>query len=73
MRKYKPLGLQGNPPSQLPCLVGHPDLSMRKILRVVGLLTVTIFYQSKKFTSCEVKDEKKETIFKQFFQISHDC
>ena len=49
--KFKLLGLQGNPvPSQFPRLVGHPDLPMRKILKVVGLLTVIIFFQSKKFT-----------------------
>ena len=46
---------------------------MRKILRVVGLLTVKIFCQTKKFKACEVKDEKEDTIFKQIFQISHDC
>ena len=63
--KFKLLGLQGNPlPSQFPRLVGHPDLPMRKILKVVGLLTVMIFFQSKKFTVCKVKDEKEETIFK---------
>ena len=62
--KFKLLGLQGNPvPSQFPRLVGHPDLPMRKILKVVGLLTVMIFFQSKKFTACKVKDEKEETIF----------
>ena len=62
--KYKLLGLQGNPPFPVPCLVGHPDLPMRKILKVVGLLTVMIFFQSKKFTACKVKDEKEEIIFK---------
>ena len=48
--KFKLLGLQGDPPPQFPRLVGHPDLPMRKILKVVGLLTVMIFFQSKKFT-----------------------
>ena len=65
MRKFKLLGLQGDPspPPLFPCLVGHPDLSMRKTLRVVGLLTVMIFFQSKKFTACKIKDEKEETTF----------
>ena len=39
-------------------------LPMRKILKVVGLLTIMIFFQSKKFSACKVKDEKEETIFK---------
>ena len=43
--------------------MGHPDLPMRKILRVVGLLTVMIFFQSKTFTARKTKDEKEETIF----------
>ena len=43
--------------------MGHPDLPMRKILRVVGLLTVMIFFQSKTFTACKFKDEKEATIF----------
>ena len=59
----KLLGLQGDPPPQFPHLVGHPDLSMRKTLRVVGLLTVRILFQSKKRTACKTKDEKDETIF----------
>ena len=63
-RKLKLLDLQGDPPpSQFPSLVGYPDLTMRKALRVVGLLTVTIFFQRKKFTACKIKDEKEETIF----------
>ena len=63
-RKFKLLDLQGDPPPpQFPCLVGYPDLPMRKTLRVVGLLTVMIFFQSKKFTACKIKDEKEETIF----------
>ena len=62
--KFKLLDLQGDPPPpQFPCLVGYPDLPMRKTLRVVGLLTVVIFFQSKKFTACKIKDEKEETIF----------
>ena len=59
----KLLGLQGDSPPQFPHLVGHPDLSMRKTLRVVGLLTVMILFQSKKLTACKIKDEKDETIF----------
>ena len=61
--KLKLLGLQGDPPPHFPRLVGHPDLPMWKTLRVVGLLTVMIFFQSKKFTACKIKDEKDETIF----------
>ena len=66
-QKFKLLGLQGDSPSapaQFPCLVEHPDLSMKKTLRVVCLLIVMIFFQSKKFTACKVKDEKEETIFR---------
>ena len=70
-RKFKLLGLQRNlplpPPSplpQLPSLVEHSDLPMRKILKVVVLLTVLIFPQSKKFAACKVKNEKMETIWK---------
>ena len=40
---------------------------MRKTLSVVGLLTVMIFFQSKNFTACKIKDEKEETIF--FFDV----
>ena len=61
--KFKLLGLQGDSPPQFPHLMGHPDLSMRKTLKVVGLLTVMVFFQSKKFTPCKIKDEKDETIF----------
>ena len=62
--KFKLLNLQGDPPPpQFPPLVRYPDLSMRKALRVVGLLTVMIFSQNKKFTACKIKDEKEETIF----------
>ena len=47
--KFKLLDLQGDPPlPQFPHLVGYPNLPMRKTLRVVGLLTVMIFFQSKK-------------------------
>ena len=55
--------MQGDPPPpQFPLLVGYPDLPMRKTLRVVGLLTAMIFFQSK-FTACKIKDEKEKTIF----------
>ena len=50
-------------PPQFPRLVGYPDLPMRKTLRVVGPLTIVIFFQSKKFTASQIKDEKDETIF----------
>ena len=59
----KLLGLQGDPHPQFPRLVGHPDFSMRKTLRMFSLLTVMIFFQSKNFIACKVKDEKEETIF----------
>ena len=65
-RKFKLPGLQGNPPPpppQFPYFVGHPDLPMRKTLRVVGLLTVMILFQSKKFTACKINDKKEEKIF----------
>ena len=53
--KFKLLDLQGDlPPPQLPRLVGYPDLSMRKTLRVVDLLTVMIFFQSKQSTACKI-------------------
>ena len=55
--KLKLLGLQGDPPPHFPHLVRHPDLPM------VCLLTVMIFFQSKKFTACKIKDEKEEKIF----------
>ena len=47
----------------LPSLVGYPYFPMIKTLRVVGLLTVMIFFKSKTFTACKIKDEKEETIF----------
>ena len=64
--KFKLLGLQENshPSPQFPRLVRHPDLPLRRILKVVGLLTVMIFFQNKTFTACKVKDEKEETVFK---------
>ena len=37
---------------------------------MVGLLTVIIFFQSKKFTACKVKDEKEETITQLITQLS---
>ena len=60
--KFKLLDLY-SPPPQFPYLVRYPDLSTRKTLRVVGLLTVMIFFKSKKFTACKIKDENEETIF----------
>ena len=61
--KFKLLDLQGDPPPpQFPRLVGYPGLPMRKTLRVVGLLTVMILFQSKIFKACKIKDEKQETI-----------
>ena len=32
-------------------------------MKVVGLLTLMIFFQSKKITASKIKDEKEETIF----------
>ena len=62
--KLKLLDLQGDPPPpQFARIVGYPDLPMRKTLRVVGLVTVTIFFQSKKLTACKIKYEKDETTF----------
>ena len=62
--KFKLLDLQGDPPPpQFPCLLGYPDLPMRKTLRVFGLLPVMIFLQSKKLTLCKIRDEKEETVF----------
>ena len=62
--KFKISGLQRDPPSpRFPRLVGYPDLPMSKTLRVVGLLTVVIFFQSKKLAACKIKDKKEETIF----------
>ena len=62
--KFKLLDLKGDTlPSQFLRLVGYPDLPMRKTLRVVALLTVMIFFQSKKIRAYKIKDEKEETIF----------
>ena len=61
--------LQGDP-RPVPSLSGISDLSLRKILmRVVVLLTAmilkrvseSIFFQSKRFTVCKVKDDKEVT------------
>ena len=58
------LDMQGSPlPPQFPRLMGYPDLSMRKTLRVVGMLTAMIFLPSKKITACKIKDEKEDTFF----------
>ena len=55
--KFKLLELQGHhPPPQFPCLVGYPDLPIRKTLRVVGLLTLMILFQSKKFTAFDLNE-----------------
>ena len=61
--KFKLLGLQGDPRPQFPGLVGCPEFFMRKTLMVVGLLAVMIFFQSKNFTACKVKDGKEVTFF----------
>ena len=69
-RRGKPtfLSLQGHPLPQLPPLVGHPNLAIRKTLRrVLGLLCViilkkgneSIFFQSSKFTACKVKHQEE--------------
>ena len=63
-RKFKLLDLQGDPlPPQFPCLVGYPDLPTRKVLGVVDLLTLMIFFYRKKITACKIKDGKEERIF----------
>ena len=62
--KFELLDLQGDPsPPQFLHLVRYPDLPMKKTLRVVGVLTVMIFFQRKKITACKIKDEKEETTF----------
>ena len=53
--KLKLLGLQGDPPSPFPSLSGTSWSPH-------GLLIVMIFFQSKKFTECKIKDEKEETV-----------
>ena len=61
---FKHLDLQEHPPApQSPCLLGYLDLPMRKTLRVVGLLAVIIFFQSKTLTAGKIKDEKEKKIF----------
>ena len=58
----------GRHPTQFPSLVGYPDLPIRKTLsRVLGLFTEitlkrvseSICFESHKFTTCKVKDEKE--------------
>ena len=63
--KFKLLDLQGDPsPPQFPRLVGYPDLPMRKALRAVGMLTVMIFFQCKKFLQhVELKIKKRGQFF----------
>ena len=64
MGKFKLSDLQEDPPPlQFPHLMGYLDIPMRKTLRVVGLVTVMIFFQSKTFTACKIEDEKEEAIF----------
>ena len=65
MQKFKLLGLQGDPspPPLFPCLVGHPDLSMRKTLRVVGLLTVIMFFKAKILQHVKLKMKKRRQLF----------
>ena len=49
MGKFKLSDLQEDPPPlQFPHLMGYLDIPMRKTLRVVGLVTVMIFFQGKK-------------------------
>ena len=60
--KFKLLGLQGNPPPQFPRLVGHPDLPMRKILKVVWSAYCNDFLSKQK--KLQYEDEKEEAIFK---------
>ena len=58
--KFKLSNLQGDHPHpQFSCLVGYPDLSIRKTLRVVGLFTVVIFCQSKKLQHVKLKMKKR--------------
>ena len=58
--KFELLDLQGDPsPPQFLRLVRYPDLPMKKTLRVVGVLTVMISFQRKKFTACKIKEEKE--------------
>ena len=64
---FKILGLQGDPPPQFPGLVGHPDLFMRKTLRVVGLVTVMISFKAKILQHVKLKMKKRRQVF-----ISYD-
>ena len=68
--KLQTYGFAGRPSSstQFPSLVGHPDLPIRKTLRrVLGLFTAmslkrvseSIYFQSNKFATCKVEDEKE--------------
>ena len=61
--KFKLLGLQGDFPVHFPHLVGHPDLFMRKTLRVIGLLTAMIFFQSKNFTEETIPEDMRRKLF----------
>ena len=61
--KFELLGFQGVLPLQFLRLVGHPDPLLRKTLRVVGLLPVIIFFQSKKFTDVKLKMKKRRQFF----------
>ena len=75
--KFKLLGLQEEPPPSPSPLVGHPNFSIRKILRrVLGLLTVfgkcecAYLFQSNKFTACKVKDRKEEANSSIYWRLS---
>ena len=57
------------PPTPVPSLSGIFWSPLRKTVTVVGLLTVMIFFQSKKYTACNIKDEKDETIFSFFDDV----
>ena len=75
-RKVQTFGLAGGAhPFQIPHLVVNPDLPIRKLLRVLGLLTVmflkrfseTIFFQSNKLTAYKVERDGKEVA--SFFMV----
>ena len=53
--KVETFRLAGRPPSPFPSLSGTSWSPH-------GLLIVMIFFQSKKFTECKIKDEKEETV-----------
>ena len=61
--KFKLLSSQGVTPPQFLCLVRHPNLPMRKTQKVVGLLNVMIFFQSKKIQHVKLKMKKRRQIF----------